>query len=362
MRSIGHARPASTATSQTGYQAVVDRAGGSSDCELSEHAVTAQSPWTHADPPRGPAYNATHSPSSGAVVAQTAHDAVVEQALDGVVSPASSAREPATQIGYAAAATEVRLRAPAASLVIPAHNEEHRLSSTLSDYAAALALAYGDDFEILVVVNGSTDMTAGVARTVATFHPQIAVIDIAEPIGKGGAVLEGFRRAAGERVIFADADGATGSASLVQLLAALDECDIAIGSRRLPESLLLQTQPLNRRLLGHMFRAVVRRWLSLPFADTQCGAKAFRTEVARSVGAQVTETRWTFDIDLLVKAAALGATVRECPVEWTDQPGSKLSILPTMIDVAASLLRIKRTARSRGRFDPTPVLAPAAVR
>jgi Glycosyl transferase family 2 len=200
-----------------------------------------------------------------------------------------------------------------------------------------------------------------VATRAATFHPQIAVIDIVEPIGKGGAVLEGFRRAAGERVIFADADGATGSASLVQLLAALDECDIAIGSRRLPESLLMQTQPLNRRLLGHMFRAVVRRWLALPFADTQCGAKAFRTEVARSIGARVTETRWTFDVDLLVKAAALGATVRECPVEWTDQPGSKLSVLPTMIDVAASLLRIKRTAGSRGGLDPTPLLASPAV-
>jgi glycosyltransferase involved in cell wall biosynthesis len=212
------------------------------------------------------------------------------------------------------------------------------------DYAEALALRYGDDFEVLVIVNGSTDMTADVARRAASVHPQITVVDIAEPIGKGGAVLEGFRRAAGDRVIFADADGATRSTSLVQLLAALDECDIAIGSRRLPESVLPCAQPLNRRLLGHMFRAVVRQWLALPFADTQCGAKAFRTEVARSIGARVTETRWTFDVDLLVQAAACGATVREVPVEWTDQPGSKLSVLPTMIEVATSLLRIKLNA------------------
>jgi dolichyl-phosphate beta-glucosyltransferase len=360
MRSIGHARPASTATSRTGYPGVVDRAGGPPDRELSRDAVTAQSPWGRSDALRGPASSATCGHSSEAIVAQTAGDAVFEQALDGA-APANSASKPAAPIGHAATATDARPRATLASLVIPAHNEEHRLFSTLMDYAAALAARYEADFEVLVVVNGSTDMTAEVARRAATLYPQIAVIDIAQPIGKGGAVLEGFRRAAGERVIFADADGATGSASLVQLLAALDECDIAIGSRRLPESLLMQTQPLNRRLLGHMFRAVVRRWLALPFADTQCGAKAFRTEVARSIGACVTETRWTFDIDLLLRAAALGATVKECPVEWTDQPGSKLSVLPTMIDVAASLLRIKRTVGSSSRLDSTPLLAPTAA-
>jgi glycosyltransferase involved in cell wall biosynthesis len=246
------------------------------------------------------------------------------------------------------------------SLVIPAHNEEHRLFPTLMHYAEALALQYVDDFEILVIVNGSSDLTAGVARRAATGHPQIAVIDIPEPIGKGGAVLEGFRRAAGQRVIFADADGATGSTSLVELLAALDECDVAIGSRRLPQSLLLQTQPLNRRLLGRIFRAVVRQWLALPFADTQCGAKAFRAEVARSIGARVTETRWTFDVDLLVQAAALGATVRELPVEWTDQPGSTLALLPTAIEVATSLLRIKAKCRA-GELVVSPRLAPSTA-
>ena len=267
-----------------------------------------------------------------------------------------------TQTEPPSAANGLRPGAPAVSLVIPAHNEERRLFSTLMNYAGALTLGYGDDFEILVVVNGSTDLTADVARKAASVHPQIAVVDIAEPLGKGGAVLEGFRRAAGERVIFADADGATGSTSLVQLVAALDECDIAIGSRRLPGSLLLQTQPLNRRLLGRMFRTVVRRWLALPFADTQCGAKALRTEVARSIGERVTETRWTFDVDLLVNAAALGASVTEVPVEWTDQPGSKLAVLPTMLDVAASLRRIKHSAGSQGRPEPAALLTPTVVR
>jgi dolichyl-phosphate beta-glucosyltransferase len=246
--------------------------------------------------------------------------------------------------------------------VIPAHNEEHRLLPTLMAYAEALALWCGDDFEILVIVNGSTDLTADVARSAAAVHPQITVVVVEEPIGKGGAVLEGFRRAAGERVIFADADGATGGASLMQLLAALEGCDVAIGSRRLPESVLLQTQSLNRRLLGYMFRAVVRNWLALPFADTQCGAKAFRAEVARLIGDRVTETRWTFDVDLLVQAAALGATVKELPVEWTDQPGSKLAVFATAVDVARSLMRIKRATGSRGRPVPAPLLAPTTVR
>jgi hypothetical protein len=192
-----------------------------------------------------------------------------------------------------------------------------------------------------VVVNGCRDQTAAVAVIAAAMRPQIVVVVVDAAIGKGGAVLEGFRHARGDKVLFADADGATGAESLVQLVAALDEFDVAIGSRRMAGSQLLRAQPLNRRLLGLAFATVVRECCGLRFTDTQCGAKALRGPIAKQLCEAVTELRWTFDVDLLVQALAMGASISERPVEWTDQPGSKLSVLPTLLEVLPSLRRIR---------------------
>src|ERR671928_608908 len=128
------------------------------------------------------------------------------------------------------------LLSPEISLIIPAHNEEQRLAATLALYGHVFQEQFGTAFELLVVANGCTDQTAQVAADAAATLPQIRVIDIPDPIGKGGAVVEGFRQARGARVLFADADAATTPASLLELSAQLEHADIAIGSRRLPTS------------------------------------------------------------------------------------------------------------------------------
>lgn len=227
------------------------------------------------------------------------------------------------------------------SLVIPAHNEEHRLGETLKLYADALQAAFGNSYEILVVANGCQDRTAEIARLFRPAAGYIRVMDIPEPIGKGRAVIEGLAAARGERIAFADADAATAAESLLALLAGLDHADVVIGSRWLPESVITRPQPLKRRAFSRLFNASVHTLFGLPYRDTQCGAKAFRRSAAHKLAAVVTESRWTFDVDLLLWARSLGLRVIEQPVTWADQPGSKLAVGATATEVASSLLQMK---------------------
>ena len=252
------------------------------------------------------------------------------------------------------------------SLIIPAHNEAERLAETLDRYGGAFQERFGNGFEFIVVANCCTDETAQIARDYAVARPDLnlRVIEIAEAIGKGGAVLEGFRHAQGQRIAFADADGATAPESLVQLIRQLDHHDIVIGSRRVPTSVILKQQPLRRRIMSRVFAAGVRLLLGVRYWDTQCGAKAFRRRDARRLLDVVDETRWAFDVDLLLGAQELGLRVKEQGVLWADQAGSQLHMRRILPEVLSSLWRMKRRHGSglrRGGHPQSPSDRPLRI-
>ncbi len=227
------------------------------------------------------------------------------------------------------------------SLIIPARNEEYRLRGCIETYWEAFETRYGAGFEIIIVTNGCTDNTVAIATEVARDRPNLRVHDVPQAAGKGAAVLEGFRQARGDYLLFADADASTSAASLLELAAALDRHNIAIGSRRLPGSLVLQPQSSLRRFCGTLFLVVVRLLFGLPYRDTQCGAKALRRGPALELAAHVRELRWAFDVDLLLTARALGLSIVEHPVTWANDGSSGLRIVPTALEVARSLRRIR---------------------
>lgn len=230
--------------------------------------------------------------------------------------------------------------APAVTLVIPAHNEAQRLAATIDLYHRALASAYETDFEVVVVANGCTDSTVSVAAELSRVYAGVRLIEIADAIGKGGAVLAGLQSAAGHAVIFADADGATAPESILNLLEQLAHYDMVIGSRRLRASKIVSHQPLSRRIFGQAFHRTVRLLFGMPYQDTQCGAKAMRLHVARAVGSTVSERQWTFDVDLLLNAELHGFTVLECPIVWSDKAGSRLRLTRASRPVLISLARL----------------------
>lgn len=225
---------------------------------------------------------------------------------------------------------------PFLTIVIPAYNEARRLPATLERILAYLAQK---DYpaQVIVVDDGSIDETAAVARTVDEQHSRFEVIENPHQ-GKGATVRRGMLAAAGDIVLFSDADLSTPIEELDRLLPWFEEgYDVVIGSRE-GTGARRYDEPFYRHLMGRVFNAVVQMLTVRGIQDTQCGFKAFRREVARDlftrmrlysgnstsvVGAMVT----AFDVEILYLAQRLGYRVREVPVEWRYSNETKVNPL-----------------------------------
>lgn len=246
------------------------------------------------------------------------------------------------------------------SIVIPAHNEEHRIPPMLEAYAKYFAEKYGNEAELIVVANFCNDRTAEVARGIGLRYPQVKVVEELKRVGKGGAVLLGAQSAEGDLVGFVDADGATSPEAfddLVQKIS-LDGCIIA--SRWMKGSDVSPKQPLSRRVASRCFNLLVRVLFGLKLKDTQCGAKLFRREVIQPVLRNLGVTNWAFDVDMLFQTKRLGATIREVPTVWCDVSGSKIEIGRSSVNMFVAMIRL-RMFYSPLRF-MIPILKPLAER
>jgi dolichyl-phosphate beta-glucosyltransferase len=222
-------------------------------------------------------------------------------------------------------------------VVIPACNEATRLRPTLSAYLAALS----NDDRVVVVVNGSTDVTAAIARDVRTADGRVDVLVEAGRIGKGGALQLGFalvleRADADDTVCFTDADGAVEAPELLRVCDLVSAGVVVVGSRWLDSRMQVKRQPFVRRIGGRGFNLALRYLLHLPLKDTQCAAKALSAADLAPLLPLLSCRGFAIDIDLLMAALARGMTVREVAIRWSDQAGTSFrtwSVLRTMRDV-----------------------------
>ncbi|NPA93789.1 MAG: glycosyltransferase family 2 protein [Chloroflexi bacterium] len=239
---------------------------------------------------------------------------------------------------------------PFLSIVIPAHNEAHRLPGTLEKVLAFLR-TQPYSAEVLVVENGSTDNTLALARAFQEANPDVVRVLHEERRGKGLAVQRGMLAARGEYRFLCDADLSMPIEELPRFLPPqLTDFDIAIGSRELPESRRLQ-EPAYRHLIGRAFNLMVQA-LALPgFRDTQCGFKCFRGEVADDVFRYQTMTGMSFDVEILFIARRRGYRIVEVPITWYFDPDSRVRLVHDSMRMAIDLLAIRWNAL-RGRYDP----------
>ncbi len=239
---------------------------------------------------------------------------------------------------------------PRLSVVIPAYNEEARLRGPLLDCGAWLR-RQGRSFEIIVVDDGSTDGTSSLVLELAGEMPELRLIRLPSNHGKGFAVRTGILNATGARVLFADADGATPIGELDRLEAAIEDgADVAIGSRALPEQTVRVRVRLYRKLMGRLFHRLVSLLTVRGFHDTQCGFKLFRGEAAQDLFSRMRMTGFSFDVELLLMARRRGYDVREIPVNWTHQAGSRINLLTDSLKMAFDLFVI-RSHLLRGLYD-----------
>lgn len=223
---------------------------------------------------------------------------------------------------------------PELSIIIPAYNEEKRLSRTLGRIRDYFASQDGSSdgiglgaIEIIVVDDGSTDETANVVESWEHQSPVVRLIRNDGNRGKGFSVKHGMLEARGRIALFTDADLSSPIEESRKLFAALDAGnDLAIGSRALDRSLISVHQSRFREIAGIIFNSFVRIFTGLPFHDTQCGFKAFVRERTRIVFEQQRIERFGFDPEILLIAKRHGLRTAEVPVRWAHDEATKVHV------------------------------------
>jgi len=237
---------------------------------------------------------------------------------------------------------------PLLSIIIPAHDEEQRLPSSLD---AVLEFLHSQSYEseIVVVENGSSDRTAQIGQEYAARHPEIRVIQ--EPhAGKGLAVRRGMLAAKGDFRFICDADLSMPIEEVNHFLPPqAPDFDIAIASREIPGAVRYD-EPHYRHLIGRAFNLLVRV-VALPgLQDTQCGFKCFSASAAEELFPQQTIGGWTFDVEVLFIARKRGLRVIEIPINWYFNAGSRVRILRDSTTMFTDLFRI-RLNNLKGMYD-----------
>ncbi len=227
------------------------------------------------------------------------------------------------------------------SIVIPAYNEEKRIRPVLQAYQQYFAGAYGPEAELIVVVNGSSDTTAAIARSFCGEGSNVKVIEETASIGKGGAIMVGFRAATGACVGFVDADGSTAPDAFDDLARNLGDAGLVIASRWLPESVVEPRQPLKRRVASRIFNFLVRTLFGMRITDTQCGAKVLSRAAVDAILPHLGITRWAFDVDLLFQVHRAGFPVVERATVWRDEAGSRLRVMRASVEMLVAIVRLR---------------------
>jgi glycosyltransferase involved in cell wall biosynthesis len=245
---------------------------------------------------------------------------------------------------------EEKMATPQLSIVIPAYNESARIEQTLERVMACVD-GQGWDAEVLVVDDGSTDRTVEIVHAWMERYPRLHLIQNEGNRGKGYSVRNGLLQAAGEVVMFTDADLSAPMEEAERLLAAIREgADVAIGSRWMDRTRQTIHQPLYRRFFGRCFNGVTRTVMGLPFKDTQCGFKAFKRAAAQVIFRLQRIERWGFDPEILFIARKLGYNIREVPVTWGHDERSRMSYLRDGMKMLEEMAAIRGNSIA-GRYD-----------
>lgn len=212
------------------------------------------------------------------------------------------------------------------SIIIPCYNEKDRIRPTLEAIHAYVLRHSDKTFEVIVVDNGSKDGTRDIIESMKTHMPELRMLE-KNSYGKGWAVKQGMLEATGDYRLFTDADNSTDISHLDLLMEyARNGFDVVISSRRAAGAKIVHPQPWYRRVLGNIFAGIVRFIVPLHILDTQNGFKLFSKAAAEKIFPRQAVYFWAFDIEVLALAKRFGFKIKEVPIRWVNDEGSKMTL------------------------------------
>ncbi len=226
-------------------------------------------------------------------------------------------------------------------LVVPVHNEERVLAESVRRVDAFLADGFPYRYRITIADNASTDGTWAVAQALAAELPRVRALRL-EQKGRGRALKAAWATSGAPILAYADVDLSTDLRALLPLVAPLisGHSDLAIGTRLARGSRVVRGP--KRELISRGYNLLLRGTLAVEFSDAQCGFKAIRADAAAELLPLVEDDQWFFDTELLVLASRAGLRIHEVPVDWVDDPDSRVDIVATARQDLAGIARLAR--------------------
>ncbi|MFD6717718.1 glycosyl transferase [Micromonospora sp. TSRI0369] len=252
-------------------------------------------------------------------------------------------------------------------VVVPVYNEEADLGPCVRRLHEHLTAHFPYPFRITVADNASVDGTPAVARALADELPEVGVLRLDEK-GRGRALRAAWSASPAPVLAYMDVDLSTDLAALLPLVAPLisGHSDLAIGTRLARTSRVVRGA--KREVISRGYNLLLRGTLAARFSDAQCGFKAIRADVAAELLPLVRDTGWFFDTELLVLAQRAGLRIHEVPVDWVDDPDSRVDIVATALADLRGIGRLGRAlvtgalplAQLRAQLGRGPLPAPPA--
>ena len=231
---------------------------------------------------------------------------------------------------------------PTIDVVIPCLNEERALPVSVRRLRGFMRSNLSEyNWAIVIADNGSTDGTLDAAAALSDEFPEVRYIRL-EQRGRGRALRRAWTDSAADVVAYMDVDLSTDLTHLPPMVSAIAQgrCDVAIGSRLLPDSEVVG-RTLKREITSRGYSLLFRAMFFTSFRDAQCGFKAVSRRAADDLAPLVEDNGWFFDSELLILAQKCGYPILELPVHWTDDPDSRVRIIRTAWEDVKGLLRLK---------------------
>jgi putative flippase GtrA len=235
----------------------------------------------------------------------------------------------------------------AVEIVIPVFNEEDDLDASIRRLVAYLEVRFPLPWLVTIADNASTDRTWGIACRLAGELDRVRAVHL-DRKGRGLALRAAWSASTAPVVAYMDVDLSTGLDALLPLVAPLlsGHSDLAIGTRLAAAAQVVRGP--RREAISRAYNLVLRATLRSGFSDAQCGFKAVRTDVARTLLPLVEDDGWFFDTELLVLAEHNGLRIHEVPVDWVDDPDSRVDVVATATADLRGIWRLARTIMRGG--------------
>lgn len=231
-------------------------------------------------------------------------------------------------------------RDPLVDIVIPVYNEERDLGPNVRRLHDYLASRFPFPAAITIADNASKDGTFALAQSLAKELPRVRALHL-DAKGRGRALRAAWLQSDAPIVAYMDVDLSTDLNALLPLVAPLlsGHSDLAIGSRLAHGARV--TRGPKREIISRAYMLILRLALGAHFSDAQCGFKALRTPIAKQLVPHIRDESWFFDTELLILAQRAGLRVHEVPVDWTDDPDSRVAIVRTALADLRGVLRLR---------------------